>query len=152
MPWVFAMHVYFSNSLLQSKKEKKRTFGSRRFTEFFFLIYPDGSAFVTILPLISVSVRYICIAFFHSRILFFSGYTHSIHTSTKIPDKTHTTHTKRTLTQTKNKKRSRRLSCLSDAGPTPTCLWRTVNPPTPAPECSGSRWGGKPVWGFVVRR
>lgn len=60
-------------------------------------------------------------------------------------------HTKRTITHTK-KKRSRRLSCLSDAGPTPTCLWRTVNSPTSAPECWGSRWGGKPVWGFVVCR
>jgi hypothetical protein len=99
------MHVYFSNSLLQSKKKKKEHLVVDDSLIFFFLIYPDGSAFVTILPLISVSVRYICIAFFHSRILFFSGYTHSIHTSTKIPDKTHTTHTKRTFTHTKNKKK-----------------------------------------------
>lgn len=85
--------LFFKFSFTIKKRKKKEHLVVDDSLNFFLFIYPDGSAFVTILSLISVSVRYICIAFFHSRILFFSGYTHSIHTSTKNTwQNTHNTH------------------------------------------------------------
>lgn len=134
------------------KKEKKRTFGSRRFTDFFFKFIRTVLRLWRSCRLFPFPFAIFVLRFFIPEFCFsLATLIPSIHRRKYLTK--HTQHTQNVhLRIRKTKKRSRRLSCLSDAGPTPTCLWRTVNPPTPAPECSGSRWGGKPVWGFVVRR